>query len=173
MSIADLAADNLKGYLIGALSKGQFETAVPTGRIPFVATEDIARAAFKAITEDIVNKHLIVVGPELLTYDEVSAMLIANRRSLTTDYSFQYAKIASKVLGRTIAHRAVSPEELLEIKGPWARWLIIFETEIEKDGLEEGWFNLSAEDAEKEGIEVFRGNTTVQEWIEKNKVDLK
>ncbi|KAH6903074.1 NmrA family protein [Coprinopsis sp. MPI-PUGE-AT-0042] len=146
--------DNLNGYLIGALAKGQFETTVPTGRVPFVATEDIARGALKAITDDIINKDLVVLGPELLTYDE-------------------YAKIASEVLGRTITHRAVSPEELLQVKGSWAKYLIDLEVDIEKDGTEERWFNLSAEEAEKEGVEVFKGKVTVREWVEKNKADLK
>jgi uncharacterized protein YbjT (DUF2867 family) len=71
----DLTADNLgrNAYLVGATPDGHFETAVPTGRVPFVASEDIARGALKAITEDIINKDLVVLGPELLTYDEVRA----------------------------------------------------------------------------------------------------
>jgi festuclavine dehydrogenase len=58
----------------GDYKMDQFETAVPTGRIPFVATEDIARAGVKAVTEGIINKDIIILGPELLTYTEVSAL---------------------------------------------------------------------------------------------------
>ena len=66
-------ADNVKRYIgQGGWARDAFATAVPTGRIPFVATEDIARAAVKAITEEgFVDKDIIVLGPELLTYDQV------------------------------------------------------------------------------------------------------
>jgi hypothetical protein len=51
--------------------------------------------------------------------------------------------------------------------------LITLEINIEKDGTEERWFNLSPEEAEKEGVVVFKGETTVREWAEKNKAALK
>ncbi|KAH6903073.1 NmrA family protein [Coprinopsis sp. MPI-PUGE-AT-0042] len=144
--------ENLTGYLIGARTKGQFETAVPTGRIPFVATEDIARAAFKAITEDNVKNDIIVDGPELLTYDELAA-------------------VTSEVLGKTIKHRPVSAEELRQIKAPWAHWLVDLELAGEVDRIEEKWFNLSVQEQEELGVEVFKGKTTVREWVEKHRTD--
>jgi hypothetical protein len=62
---------------------------------------------------------------------------------------------------------------LLKIKGPWAKGLIDLEVDIEKDGTEEAWFNMSAEEAEKQGVVVFKGKVTAREWFEKNKADLK
>lgn len=63
-------------YRAGIRERGQFETAVPTGRVPFVATEDIARAAFEGIVnrENHEVEQFIIIGPELLTFDEVSAI---------------------------------------------------------------------------------------------------
>ncbi|KAH6902719.1 NmrA family protein [Coprinopsis sp. MPI-PUGE-AT-0042] len=146
--------DNLKMVLgSGAQKRDQFETAIPTGRIPFVASEDIARAGVKAITEDIVNTDIIVLGPELLTYTEASVL----------------AKATGEVLGRTITHKPVSPEELVKIRGPWMKLLIDQEVDIENNGIEEVWWNLPEEEAKKLGVEVFKGKTTAREWVEKNK----
>jgi uncharacterized protein YbjT (DUF2867 family) len=58
----------------GAGKKDEFETATGNGRISFVASVDIAGAGVKAITENIVNKDIIVIGPQLLTYTEVSGL---------------------------------------------------------------------------------------------------
>ncbi|KAH6903075.1 NmrA family protein [Coprinopsis sp. MPI-PUGE-AT-0042] len=143
--------DNLKMVLgSGTQKRDQFETAIPTGRIPFVAAEDIAWAGVKAITEDIVNKDIIVIGPELLTYTEL-------------------AKATGEVLGRTITHKPVSPEELVKIRGPWMKLLIDQEVDIENNGIEEAWWNMPEEEAKKLGVEVFKGKTTAREWVEKNK----
>lgn len=49
-------------------------SATADGRIPWVATEDIAACAFHLLTqEDAPNDEYLILGPELLTYDEVSA----------------------------------------------------------------------------------------------------
>nr|AET79194.1 agroclavine dehydrogenase [Claviceps paspali] len=83
----------------------QFETmakenniysAAEDGKIPFISTVDIARVAFRALTADSIDaKDLVLVGPELLTYDDV-------------------AKTLSKVLGRDITHVRVTEAALAE-----------------------------------------------------------
>jgi nucleoside-diphosphate-sugar epimerase len=52
--------------------QGEIITAVPKGRIPFVSVEDIAQAAFEYITQGSSTKDKLIIGPEVLTYDEVS-----------------------------------------------------------------------------------------------------
>lgn len=48
-------------------------SAARDGRIPWVSVDDIADVAFAALTdEESHNKDHIIVGPELLSYDEVS-----------------------------------------------------------------------------------------------------
>ena len=75
--------------------------------------------------------------------------------------------MTSDVLGRKITHRPVSAEEFRELKAPWAHWLYELELAAE-NGLEESWFNLSTEEQEKLGIEVFKGTTTAREWVQKH-----
>ena len=51
---------------------GQITTATGNGRIPFISAEDIAQAAFNALTaEKSPNTDYLLVGPELFSYDEV------------------------------------------------------------------------------------------------------
>ncbi|KAJ3942057.1 uncharacterized protein N0V96_007546 [Colletotrichum fioriniae] len=64
--------------------------------IPWVATEDIAACAFHLLTqEDAPNDEYLILGPELLTYDEVAGIL-------------------SDVLGRKIVHKRLSAQELVD-----------------------------------------------------------
>ena len=47
-------------------------TACEDGEIPFISADDIADVAFKALTdEESHNCDYKVLGPELLTYDQV------------------------------------------------------------------------------------------------------
>ncbi|KAF9041403.1 hypothetical protein BJ165DRAFT_1530132 [Panaeolus papilionaceus] len=63
------------------------------GKIPFVHTSDIARAAFEALTTDkYAHQDPYLIGPELLTQDEV-------------------AEIFTNALGRRIEHKRVTIEE--------------------------------------------------------------
>ncbi|KAF9477233.1 NAD(P)-binding protein [Pholiota conissans] len=72
----------------------QILSATGDGRIPFVSTQDIAKAALEALTaEPSLNKDLLLIGPELFTHDEVAKML-------------------STHLGREITHKKLSVEEL-------------------------------------------------------------
>lgn len=53
--------------------KGIIVTATGEGKVPFVACEDIARVAFRALTDEIPqNTEHLILGPKLYSYDEVS-----------------------------------------------------------------------------------------------------
>ncbi|KAJ7078908.1 hypothetical protein B0H15DRAFT_924719 [Mycena belliarum] len=61
-------------YTIGQLQK--IFTACQDGRIPFISAEDIARVAFHALTDEKShNCDYRVLGPEILTYDDIAAKL--------------------------------------------------------------------------------------------------
>ncbi|KAF4616723.1 hypothetical protein D9613_008441 [Agrocybe pediades] len=68
-------------------------SATGDGKIPWISTEDIAQAAFDTLTTpESIRKDLLIVGPELLTYDEA-------------------AKLLSSVLGREIKHKRHTSDE--------------------------------------------------------------
>ena len=51
-------------------------TATNGGKLPFVAAEDIAAVAARALTDkEPHNADHVILGPELLTYDDVSSSL--------------------------------------------------------------------------------------------------
>jgi uncharacterized protein YbjT (DUF2867 family) len=59
-------------YTISQL--GKIYTACQDGKIPFVSADDIAEVAFHALTnEKSYNCDMRILGPELLTYDDVSS----------------------------------------------------------------------------------------------------
>lgn len=61
-------------YTIGKMSK--IFTACGDGKIPFISADDIAAMAFHALTDEKShNCDYRVLGPELLTYDDVCAPL--------------------------------------------------------------------------------------------------
>ena len=61
---------------------GQIYTAAGDGKIPFVSADDIANVAFRALTDvKPHNTDHIIIGPELFTYDEVSALSLFHNQS--------------------------------------------------------------------------------------------
>ena len=51
----------------------QIQSATGDGKIPWISSEDIAQAAFEALTADkSPNREYYVLGPELRSYDEVN-----------------------------------------------------------------------------------------------------
>jgi len=66
--------ENLSSPLYSSIkSDNQIKSAAGNGRIPWTSGEDIAQAAFDALTsEESPNRDYYVLGPELYTYDEVS-----------------------------------------------------------------------------------------------------
>ncbi|KZL66324.1 glycoside hydrolase family 2, partial [Colletotrichum tofieldiae] len=71
-------------------------SATVDGKIPWAATEDIAACAYQLLTqEDAPNDQYLILGPELLSYDDIAETL-------------------SEVLGRKIVHKKLSAQELVE-----------------------------------------------------------
>ncbi|KAF9009632.1 hypothetical protein BDQ17DRAFT_1348466, partial [Cyathus striatus] len=67
-------SDNFIAYYGDCVkTKNEIITAAEDGRIPFVASEDVAKAAFEVFTTDskeLRNATPYVLGPELHSYDE-------------------------------------------------------------------------------------------------------
>ncbi|KAB8298199.1 hypothetical protein EYC80_001943 [Monilinia laxa] len=83
-------------YFLTIKEENRFFSAMGNGRAPFVSASDIARVAMAALTSKTPPDHEYrVLGPELLTYDEVAAKL-------------------SKVAGRTIAHVKMTAKEMIQ-----------------------------------------------------------
>ncbi|RXW20225.1 hypothetical protein EST38_g5631 [Candolleomyces aberdarensis] len=132
-------------------------TPLPKARIPFIAVEDIAQAAFDAIVyegvidpEDEAKSGPILIGPDLISYDEV-------------------AQILSTVLGRPIKHRIISRDEALAryisygIPEPSAEFLVEAELNLGKGSAE----RLATDDEFAVARKV--GKVGVKEYVEKNK----
>ncbi|KAF5318458.1 hypothetical protein D9619_010662 [Psilocybe cf. subviscida] len=71
----------------------EISSSMGDGLAPFVSTRDIAQAAFDCLTvEKLGQQEILVLGPELLSYDDA-------------------VKTLSSVLGRQITHNRISPEQ--------------------------------------------------------------
>lgn len=99
-------------------------SATEEGRVPFVSAEDIARVAFRALTDARPhNTEHLILGPELLSYDDI-------------------AEILSSVLGSKVTHVKLSEAEFatrLEsngVSGDYAQMLAGLDTSI-KNGAED------------------------------------
>ncbi|KAE8351817.1 agroclavine dehydrogenase [Aspergillus coremiiformis] len=58
------------------LNESKIYSAAGDGRIPFVSADDIARVAFRALTDEKShNTDHVILGPELHTYDQIAAIL--------------------------------------------------------------------------------------------------
>ncbi|KAK2772969.1 hypothetical protein FQN52_004803 [Onygenales sp. PD_12] len=80
-------------HLPSIKNENKIRTAANEGKIPFISADDIARVAFRALTDEVPhNTDHLIRGPELLSYDQV-------------------AEILSSVLGREISHEKLSGEE--------------------------------------------------------------
>lgn len=66
--------ENLKtSWTTSIKEQDQIMSATEDGRIPMVSTDDVAQAAFDALTnEKSLNKEVFVFGPELQTFDDVN-----------------------------------------------------------------------------------------------------
>ncbi|KAF6753590.1 NmrA family protein [Ephemerocybe angulata] len=129
----------------------EFKTVMPNAKIPFVSVEDIAKFAVGIFLSEknTINEQRIV-GPELLSFDQIAAIL--------TD-----------VLGRKITHKPISPEELTQeyvssLGWPedYAKFLV--EAELGCDaGSQEQWWG-KPENA--------IGKETTKEWAQRFKAKL-
>ena len=85
-----------QGHVFTIKGEGKIYTACGDAKIPFVSANDIAAVAFHALTvEKIQSTDYRVLGPELLTYDQVAAKL-------------------SGCLGKKIVHVKLTEEERVQ-----------------------------------------------------------
>lgn len=60
------------GPLFLIMEQGKVYTATGNGKAPFVSADDIAAVAYRALTDEIShNTDYLILGPELLSYDDV------------------------------------------------------------------------------------------------------
>ncbi|KAJ0267826.1 hypothetical protein COL940_013983 [Colletotrichum noveboracense] len=79
-------------------------SATADGKIPWIATEDIAACAFQLLLQDDApNDGYLLLGSELLSYDD---------RPLMSNFGVQIAEILTEVLGRKIIHKNLSRKGL-------------------------------------------------------------
>ncbi|TEB27525.1 NAD(P)-binding protein [Coprinellus micaceus] len=136
-------------YGDGIKEKNVIEGVVPNGRISFVAVDDIAEVAFKAITDpdSLPSREPNVLGPDFVSYKDVAAIL-------------------TEVLGRVITYQTITAEELKRrytkiygIDEEYASAVVKIEQGIE-NGSEEKWLS---------DPRTVKGKVGVREWVEKNK----
>lgn len=132
-------------------------TCVPSGKMPFVASSDIAWVGFEAMiygSHHFKRRDPFIIGPELLSYDDVVSIL-------------------TKVLGRRIEHNIVTEDEMREYyrklyestSGSPEDFEALLDWSIELDrGLERG----SEERLSKEKGVVL-GKVDVQSWVQERK----
>ena len=119
---------------------GKIYTACQDGKIPFVSADDIARVAFHALTDEkSFNCDLRILGPELLTYDEVRPGFMHHYFLLTQ--CLQVATKLTKVLGRRIEHVKLDDRERYEnlVQAGLSEYYARFLTNVEvkaSEGLE-------------------------------------
>ncbi|PVH69616.1 NAD(P)-binding protein [Cadophora sp. DSE1049] len=111
-------------HLASIRDQDQIITSTGEGRVPFVSADDIAAVAFRALTDDVShNLDHLIIGPDLLSYDEVADVLSAE-------------------LGRKITHVKVTETQLVAgmatfgIPDEYAKALAAMERMI-KEGKEE------------------------------------
>lgn len=65
-----------QGHRFSIKGESKIYTACDDGKIPFVSTKDIANVVFRALTDEKPhNTEYRVLGPELLTYNQVYPLL--------------------------------------------------------------------------------------------------
>jgi festuclavine dehydrogenase len=75
---ADDRAENFSemAHLYTIRDEDKIITATGDGKLPFVSADDIATVAFRALTDKVAhNTDHLILGPELLSYDEVSSSI--------------------------------------------------------------------------------------------------
>lgn len=116
------------GLLETVRAEGRVYSASGGGRIPWVSKTDIAACAYSALTAEAPpNGDIVVLGPELLSYEQVNLTLrhqalpplyllirsfLASRPVELTES--QCADILSEVIGKEVIHVNLTVEELAE-----------------------------------------------------------
>lgn len=112
--------------------EGRIYSAAGAGRIPFVSADDVAAVALRALTDRAPhNAAYLVLGPELLSYDDVRALLLPRSSSACplrpsawcllaqvrweglANARGQVARVLFSALGRRVEHVRLSADELV------------------------------------------------------------
>ncbi|KAJ2924488.1 hypothetical protein H1R20_g12593, partial [Candolleomyces eurysporus] len=128
----------------------EFKSVMPNAKIPLISVADIGQVALKVFLSDKNERtDQRIIGPELVTYDQV-------------------ADILTEVLGRKITHKVVTQEELTDhyskaLGWPlnYAQFLVQAEQYVDAGSEERWWGN-------PENID---GKETVREWAKRNKIN--
>ncbi|KAJ3527557.1 hypothetical protein NMY22_g9745 [Coprinellus aureogranulatus] len=128
--------------------KNLIENVVEKGPVAFIAVEDIAQTAFKAITnvDSLPNREPILVGPDLVSFQDIAA-------------------IFAEVLGRKIEYRVITLEEGVKryismgVPEDFAPILTKFEKALDDGSDAQGAADPRA----------LKGKVGIRAWIEKNK----
>ncbi|KAF7878926.1 hypothetical protein EAF04_000129 [Stromatinia cepivora] len=75
-------------YLIEIQKMNKIVSATGEGRLPFVSADDVAAVGFHALTSpNFPMRDLVILGPELLSYDDVASIISrAVGRTITSIY---------------------------------------------------------------------------------------
>ncbi|PPR06221.1 hypothetical protein CVT24_000612 [Panaeolus cyanescens] len=135
-------------YLTTIKSRNHIFSGSEDGKIPFVSSKDIAQAAFDALTSnEPARRECFVVGPELLTYDEVASQL-------------------SATIGREITHKRLSPEEYKQVFTSFGMpddYIVVF-LEREKGASENSQVDVFNAPEEKKYV----GKRTLKDYLQEN-----
>ncbi|RYP10946.1 hypothetical protein DL764_000382 [Monosporascus ibericus] len=83
---------------IAIKDESKIYSAAGDGRIPFVSADDIARVGFRALTDEKPHDtDHIILGPDLLTYDQVAATLTSLLNRKITHVKLSEAELATRM----------------------------------------------------------------------------
>ncbi|KAI1214328.1 putative ergot alkaloid A [Annulohypoxylon truncatum] len=83
---------------ISIKNESKIYSATGDGKIPFVSADDIARVAFRALTDQTSrNTDHIILGPELLTYDNVATVLTSVLRRKITHVNLSKGELVKRL----------------------------------------------------------------------------
>jgi ergot alkaloid biosynthesis protein len=85
------------------VEEGLIFSATGDGQVPFIDADDIASVAFEALTdEDCPNGDPILTGPELLSYEQVAAIIAS-----VVGYSVKHRRLTEEELARRLASAGI------------------------------------------------------------------
>lgn len=100
------------------VQEGLIFSATGNGQVPFIDADDIASVASKALTEEAFpNGDPILTGAELLTYEQVAAII-----SSVVSYPVQHRRLTEEELARRLASAGMPP--------PYAQFLASLDKQI-------------------------------------------
>ncbi|KAJ2928185.1 hypothetical protein H1R20_g8907, partial [Candolleomyces eurysporus] len=127
----------------------EFKSVMPNAKIPLISVADIGQVALNVFLNDKNERtDQRIIGPELVTYDQVADTL-------------------TEVLGRKITHKVVTPEQLSDHYSNSLGWplqyaqFVVQAEQYVNAGSEERWWG---------NPENINGQETVREWAERNKL---